>query len=103
MGLSFVGGKDKDGAAIYLLHNGSGPQERDMERMKDRLERLGLNHQIYIFSVRDGEGERVRDFYDMQALPCAIIVRDNDQVAYSWNGEMPPAETIAYHARQVSI
>ena len=102
MGLSFVGGKDKHGAAIYLLHDGSGPQERDMEDLKDRLERLGIHHQIQIFSVRDEDGEEIRNFYDSQILPAALLVRDNDELNYSWNGQLPPAETIAFHARQVS-
>ena len=102
MGLSFVSGNDREGAAIYILHDGSGPQEREMEMLKERLERLGIQHQIQIFSVRDEDGEEIRDFYDMQMLPNLMIIRDNDEIAYSWQSQMPPAETIAYHARQVS-
>jgi len=102
MGLSFVSGVDKEGAALYLLHDGSGPQERAMEYLKQQLERLGLSHQIQVFSVRQEDGEEIRDFYDIQTMPSVLLVRDNDELAYSWSGEMPPAETISYHARQVS-
>lgn len=103
MGLSFVGGEDKEGAAIYMLHDGSGPQERAMLDVKDRLERLKLPHQMQIFSVRDKEGEEIRDFYDIQTMPTVMIIRDNDELAYFWTGEqIPDAETISYHARQVS-
>lgn len=102
MGLSFVAGHDKEGAALYLLHDGSGPQERSMVDMKQRLEKLGLSHQIQVFSVREEDGEQIRDFYDIQTMPSILLVRDNDELAYHWSGQMPAAETISYHARQVS-
>ena len=102
MGLSFLGKKDRRGAAIYLLHDGSGPQERELERLKDRLERLDLKHQILVLSSLDGDGEELRDFYDLQQLPAAMIARENDELIDSWKSNLPPPETIAYHARQVS-
>ena len=102
MGLSFVDGKDRQGAAIYMLHDGSGPQERAMEMLKERLERLGINHQMQVFSIRDEDGSEIRDFYDVQIMPNVMIVRDTDEMSYNWEGQMPPAETIAYHARQIS-
>ncbi len=85
-----------------MLHDGSGPQERELERLKDRLERLGLKHQILVLSSLDGDGEELRDFYDLQQLPAAMIARENDELIYSWKSNLPPPETIAYHARQVS-
>lgn len=103
MGLSFVEGKDHHGAAIYMIHNGSGYEERALERLKGDLERRGVRHQIQIFSSRAGDGEEILNFYDIMQTPAILIVRDNDELFQHWTGhQMPDVGTLAHMANTVS-
>jgi len=103
MGLSFVEGEDQEGAAVYMIHNGSGFEERALENLKDELQRRGVRHQIQIFSSRAGDGEEILDFYDIMQTPAVLIVRDNDELFQYWVGQqLPDPGTLAHMVNTVS-
>ncbi len=105
MGLDFLTEiTDEEGAAIYLLHDGGGYQERRMTDLMNELKKL-TKKQIEIFSYRDGQGAQLGDFYDIleEKLPAILIVRDSDELAAEWYGlDLPRPEEVVYTADQVS-
>lgn len=105
MGLDFLHGvTDHEGAAIYLLHNGSSFQERQFETYKAELQKH-TKKQVQLFSTREGNGAKLADFYDIveEKLPAVLIVRDTDELAGQWYGvQLPQARDVAYQAGQVS-
>lgn len=105
MGLDFLHNvTDKEGAAIYLLHNGSSFQERQFQRYKTELQ-AHTQKQVQVFSNRDGNGAKLADFYDIpeKNLPAVLIVRDTDELVGQWYGvQLPLARDVAFQANQIS-
>ncbi len=105
MGLDFLKGVvDEEGAAIYLLHDGGGYQERRISDYANELRKL-TKKQVVVFSYRDGEGAQLGDFYDIleEKLPAILIVRDTDELSFeSYGLDLPRPEEIIYQADQVS-
>jgi hypothetical protein len=105
MGLDFLHNlTDQEGAAIYLLHNGSTFQERQFLSYKSELQKH-TQKQIQVFSYREGNGAKLADFYDIVAekLPAVLIVRDTDELAGQWYGlQLPQPRDVAYLADKVS-
>lgn len=99
MSLSFTDIPDHQGPAVYMLHDGTITQQRALERLQQDLKTLVPDRQVVILSVRERNGEAVRDFYDITHahLPYVMIIRDDDQLAHSWPGpHVPTAEHVAY-------
>lgn len=105
MGLDFLTEiVDEEGAAIYLLHDGGGYQERRMTDFMNDLKKL-TKREIEIFSIRNGDGAQLADFYDIleEKLPAILIVRDSDELAAEWYGlDLPRPEEVTYQADQIS-
>lgn len=104
MGLDFINQNDREGAAVIILHNGSQEQTSNWERFSKDVNTEGNNIQVYIYCVEDREGEELRDFYDLpiEDLPHVLLVRDDDEIAYSWCGTtMPTIQDVTYLARQI--
>ncbi len=105
MGLDFLKGVvDDEGAAIYLLHDGGGYQERRLTEYADELKKL-TDKQVMVFSFREGNGAQLGDFYDIleEKLPAILIVRDSDELSFeSYGLDLPRPEEIVYQADQVS-
>lgn len=105
MGLDFLEDIiDEEGAAIYLLHDGGGYQER---RMTDYMTELKKHteKQVEIFSARDRDGAELADFYNIleEKLPAILVVRDTDELAAEWYGlDLPQPEEVVFQADQVS-
>ncbi|MDX1765488.1 MAG: hypothetical protein R3313_00890 [Candidatus Saccharimonadales bacterium] len=101
MGLDFSDIKDETGAAVYALHNGFGAEERSVQRFCDKLGDQA-KVQIICLSAREKNGARVADFYDIQTLPAILIVRDSDEIAYSWFGpDLPSVQEVSHLVKQV--
>jgi hypothetical protein len=102
VGLSFTHIADRHGLAIYLLHNGTHTQEQAMKRLAADITARIPEKQIVILSARSQDGERVRDFYDLDpmALPYVLLVRDNDQLAHFWQGPHIPNPEHVIHSAQ---
>lgn len=105
MGLDFLEDiTDEEGAAIYLLHDGGGYQERRLTDYMAELKKL-TSKQVQIFSSREGDGAKLADFYDIleEKLPAILIVRDSDELSAEWYGlDLPRPEEVVYQADQVS-
>ena len=105
MGLDFLEDiVDEEGAAIYLVHDGGGYQERRLTEYAEELKKL-TTKQVIVFSAREGDGAKLADFYDIleEKLPAILIVRDSDELAAEWYGlDLPRAEEVVYQADQVS-
>lgn len=105
MGLDFLKEiTDEEGAAIYLIHDGGGYQERRLIDYMTELKKL-TKRQIEIFNARDGEGSQLADFYDIleEKLPAILIVRDSDELAAEWYGlDLPRPEEVTFQADQIS-
>ncbi len=105
MGLDFTSIADKDGAALYALHNGSHQDTQTFTRLKEDIAKQ-TGHQIVLIDVNTPDGENVRDFYDIlpEQLPAVFIVRDDDSIANLWLGSNIPTNPgdIAFHLRQIS-
>ena len=105
MGLDFLHSvKDRHGAAIYLLHNGSSFQERQFAAYATQLSQH-TKQEVQLFSIREANGAKLADFYDITAeqLPAILIVRDTDELAGSWYGvNLPLAQDVAYQASKIS-
>lgn len=105
MGLDFLDKiEDQEGAAIYLIHDGGGYQERRLTDFMNDLKKH-TTHEIQIFSMRESDGAQLADFYDIleEKLPAILIVRDTDELAAEWYGlDLAPVEEVAYQADQIS-
>jgi len=104
MALDFTNIPDREGVAIYCLHDGTVTQEQTLKRLIDTLA-TNIPHQIVLLSANDTDGEKIREFYDLDTanFPHVILVDDDDQIVASWSGgEIPSADVIAYTARSIS-
>ncbi|MET1032873.1 MAG: hypothetical protein ABWX94_00035, partial [Candidatus Saccharimonadales bacterium] len=79
MGLGFVSIKDQDGAAVYLLHDGTMSKLGAMTRLADAIKR-GTNKQVLVVSANEDNGRKIIDFYDISGKNAILIVRDDDQL-----------------------
>jgi hypothetical protein len=101
MGLDFTNIPDRAGLAIYCLYDGTITQQQSVERLVDTLKQQ-IPHQIFMISAHDQDGEKIRDFYDLDAgmFPHILLVNDDDQIVMSWSGsQMPTADVVAYTAK----
>lgn len=100
MALEFTSIEDTHGAALYILFSGASQEQRRFERLIDDLKHAGSEHQVVLLDVKTVDGEKIRDFYDVQVdqLPAALVIADNDTIVHQWHGSaMPSASEIAYH------
>lgn len=103
MGLDFTNIHDKEGAALYLLTDGTGPGERALERLAQEIDdAITADIQIVVLDPRRGDGARVKSFYSIQYLPCVLIVRDDDTIAFQWDHQLPRAEDVAFQVSHIS-
>lgn len=105
MGLDFLESiKDEEGAAIYLVHDGGGYQERRINEYVEELKKH-TSREIEVFSAREGNGAKLADFYDIleEKLPAILVIRDSDELACEWYGlDLPSPEEVVYQADQIS-
>lgn len=104
MGLESTNIKDSEGAALYILHTGSVLAGRQLEHMASEIQQR-TGHQVHMLDVHAQDGEKVRDFYDINVsdLPVVLIVRDDDTLTNIWkHNEIPTTDVIAHALRQVS-
>lgn len=105
MGLDFLRNiKDKTGAAVYLIFSGDGYQKKKIDEYYGELSKNTV-HEVRVFSVREREGSKLVDFYDIrpEMLPAILIVRDNDQLAGQWFGSsLPRVKDVIYRVNQIS-
>ncbi len=87
MGLETTGIADQSGAALYILYDGSMRQEQQWRAFADQV-RARCPHQVEVLSIRDRDGDRVRQFYSFMPsqLPIVCIIRDNDELVHIWEG-----------------
>ncbi len=104
MGLSFTSIKDKPGAAIYFLHDGTTTQQRLLERIAQEVHDRAPTYQMVMLSGRDRDGDGIRDFYslDPDNFPHILVVSDDDQVVQSWSGQTLPTSDQLSYAMQAS-
>jgi hypothetical protein len=82
-----------------MLYDGTLTQQRQLEQLKKELEAVAPGRQILLLSVKDRDGEGVRDFYDLahESLPYILVIRDNDELAHMWSAPyIPTADQVAY-------
>lgn len=105
MGLSFTNIADRDGAALYVLYDGTTREQQQWTSFgKEVANDTGA--QVVVLSVKDQDGEAIRDFYDLSetSLPHVLIVRDSDEVAQVWSGtDLPSLSDVAYVLRQTGV
>lgn len=100
MGLDFTAIKDERGAAIYFIHDGSVQGESRFQRLMDDVSRRSKKQSL-LLSVREGDGQKIVDFYKLRGTNFVLIVRDDDQLHHVWSdGENFDASHIAYTAEQ---
>ena len=100
MGLDFTSIPDREGAAIYLMHNAGIEQQRQMEHLAEQL-RGSTDAQLEIIDGSSSDGRQIEQFYDLAPdnYPYVLIVRDDDELVAQWGGsEQPTAEQIAFTA-----
>lgn len=101
MGLDFTNIADREGAALYFIHDGQSRGQAAMAKLADEVSR-NTNKQIIILSATDSDARRIIEFYHLQGSNMILIIRDNDQLQHMWQqNETPQAEHIAYIANQV--
>lgn len=105
MGLDFTSIPDRTGAALYVLHTGNSVELDRLERLKHDIETQD-SHQVVLIDINTPDGEKVRDFYDLDAgqLPTALIIGDDDGIAFRWDGSAIPtaAGDIVYQLNRAS-
>ena len=105
MGLDFTDIPDRDGAALYILHTGNSVELDRLTRLKQAIEAQD-NHQVVLIDVNSPDGEKVRDFYDIEAgvLPVAFIIADDDSIIFRWDNNAIPtsAGDITYQLGRAS-
>lgn len=106
MGLDFTSIRDREGAALYMLHTGNSVDLERLTRLKDDLAAAQDTHQVVLIDVQTPDGEKICEFYDipLEQLPVAIIVQDDDSIAMRWDGNNIPesAADVAYQLNQIS-
>lgn len=105
MGLSFTSISDRHGAALFVIYDGSELDRRKWSDFADRVSKE-TGAQTVVLSVKDQDGERVRDFYDLDimTLPHVLVVRDSDELAQQWAGQhLPQLTDVTYALRQVGV
>lgn len=98
MGLSFTNIPDKEGTAVYILHNES---LLDLQKLQDLQKEVQqrCSNQVILVPVRDRDGEQIRDFYDIdtEMIPAVLLVNDDDTLKNVWyKSNLPDAQLIVY-------
>jgi arginine repressor len=105
MGLDFTSIPDKEGAALYMLHNGNSIVLQQLTRLKDEIAATS-QHQVVLVDVHTPDGEQIRDFYNINAdsLPVLMIIADDDSILYQWSGSSIPTNgsDIVYQLNQIN-
>ncbi len=105
MGLDFTNIPDREGAALYIVHTGNSVELDRLEQLKRDIEAQD-DHQVVLIDVNTPDGEKVRDFYDIDAgsLPVALIVADDDSIVFRWDNTAIPtaAGDVAYQLDRAS-
>jgi hypothetical protein len=105
MGLEQTQIKDRSGPALYILYDGREQQKIQLMHFADEVNK-SAHHQVVLLSVKDQDGEKVRDFYDFghEKLPVVFIVQDDDQLAHIWHGiDGLNASDVAYQLNQTGV
>jgi hypothetical protein len=102
MGLDFTNIKDDPGAAIFILHDGTEQDEKEMKELGIDLN-VKTKKQVIVTSATDTVGRNIIDFYHLSGSHFVLIVLEDDELYHVWSdGErFDPAE-IMYFAEQVS-
>ena len=98
MGLDFTSIKDREGAAVYLMHNGGFEQQKQMQALAEQLQAVS-KAQIAVVDGSTEDGRQIQQFYglDTDNYPHVLVVRDDDELAGQWAGsEQPTVDQIAY-------
>lgn len=103
MGLDFTSIPDREGVALYVIHDGSVQEE---QRWKEYIEHLNsmCGAQTVIMSIRDNDAKKIMEFYGIEEteIPVALAVQDDDEIAYKWAGiSMPNQEEVTHLLDQV--
>lgn len=105
MGLDFTSIPDREGAALYVLHNGNTVAVQRLTRLKDEIT-AASSHQVVLVDVNTPDGKNICEFYQINAdsLPVAMIVADDDTIPYQWSGDAIPtnANDIIYQLNRIS-
>jgi 3-deoxy-D-manno-octulosonic-acid transferase len=105
MGLDFTSIPDKEGSALYIIHNPSVTEERRFEELKKEINQSSPEAQVVLLDISTADAEQVRDFYDImpESIPTAFIIADDDTLQHQWYGEdIPSADVICYHLSQIN-
>jgi predicted DNA-binding transcriptional regulator YafY len=86
MGLDFTNIKDQDGAAIYLIHDGSPQSQSKMEQLASAV-RQKSQKQIVIMAIDDENTQKIIDFYNLGNGEQVLLVSDDDQLQQVWSGD----------------
>lgn len=103
MGLEFLSVNDEaDGAKLFLVHDGTHRQEQRLEAIKHEVNEA-CPHEVFVLSTREPDGQKIKDFYSIYQLPAVLIIRDDDELAYTWmGGQIPMTEQIINLLEQIS-
>ncbi len=103
MGLDFTSIPDREGVALYIIHDGSSQEEQRWKEFVNRLQGM-TQAQIVVMNSRDQDAQKIHEFYGLEdtEIPVLLAVRDDDQIAYKWGGmAVPPEEEIAHLLEEV--
>ena len=101
MGLDFTDIPDREGAALYFIHDGHSRSQAAMAKLAEEVSR-NTSKQVVILSATDTDARRIIEFYHLQGSNMVLIIRDDDQLQHMWQqNETPQAEHIAYIANQI--
>lgn len=103
MGLDFTNIPDREGVALYIIHDGSVQEGKHWKEFVDHIQPM-THAQIVVMSARDTDAQKIHEFYglDQVEIPVLLAIRDDDEIAYKWGGaNVPSAEEIAHLLEQV--
>lgn len=104
MGLDFTSIPDREGVALYVIHDGSVQETNRWKEYIDQLNKI-CDAQTVIMSLRDSvDAKKIMEFYGIEEaeIPVALAVQDDDELAYKWVGEaMPNQEEVAHLLEEV--
>ena len=102
MSLSFLSVGNERGATCYVIH-GSHPSDQ-----KDALDFQGAvsaEHpgRVVLLDKNSSESRAVIEFYAISdnRFPLALLVREDDSLAYMWSAQLPADEDLRYHLHQI--
>ncbi len=103
MGLEFTNIPDRSGPAVYIIGDGSSMSEARLRQFGEEVDALTPDEtQVVYLDPRSGDGLKIKEFYSLQALPCVLIVMDDDTIYHSWEVQIPTADQVSYTLSQVT-